>query len=146
MIGAYYDSSYLLKLQCPESGSAAVRAHAATVDVIFCSLHGRAEFISASHRKIREGAATPDVLFALLDQLHADTAAGALHWLSITEVLIARVEAVYRVAPPDTFLRAADALHLASAADQGFAEIYSNDRHLLNAAPLFGLRGMNVIP
>lgn len=32
MIGAYYDSSYLLKLQCPEPGSADIRAHASTID------------------------------------------------------------------------------------------------------------------
>ena len=50
-----------------------------------------------------------------------------------------------RSCPPTTFLRASDALHLACAAEHDFSEIYSNDRHFLAAAPLFGLKPVNLI-
>ncbi len=145
MKAAYYDTNYFFKLQCQESGSSEVLAHAQSIDVLYCSLHGKAEFISAAHRKIREGSATQADLQILLAQLHADTSAGGLCWLPINDAVIQRVENVYRAAPANTYLRAADAIHLASAAEMGFNEIYSNDKHLLTAATLFGLTGMNVI-
>ncbi|MFH1499080.1 MAG: type II toxin-antitoxin system VapC family toxin [Verrucomicrobiota bacterium] len=145
MIAAYFDTAYLLKLYRPEPGADAVRALAATVDVLVCSLHGRAELIAAAHRKVREGTATPAHVDALLAQVAADQSAGALDWLPITDAHLQRVTEVFRTAPSTVYLRAADALHLASAAEAGFPEIFSNDRHLLAAAPLFGLRGVNVI-
>jgi predicted nucleic acid-binding protein len=39
------------------------------------------------------------------------------------------------------FLRAGDAVHLATAAEAGFGEVWTNDRHMLAAARAFGLRG-----
>ena len=145
MIAAYFDTAYLLKLYFPEPGSDAVRAQAATVDVLVCSLHGRAELMAAAHRKVREGAASASQVAALLAQIAADSAAHALDWLPIAEAHLERVASAFHHAPATLYLRAADALHLAAAAEAGFVEIYSNDRHLLAAAPRFGLRGIDVI-
>ena len=145
MIAAYYDTAFLLKLYWPENGSDEVRGHAANIDVIVCSLHGKAELIAAAHRKFREGSATKAQIKALLEQIETDHQAGALHWLPITDHHLQRVSQAFAKAPADTFLRAADALHLASAAEERFSEIYSNDRHLLGSAPLFGLSGINVL-
>ncbi len=145
MIAAYFDTAYLLKLYFTEPGAHEVRATAAQVDVLVCSLHGHAELMAATHRKRREGCATRPQIDALLEQLAADQAAKALEWLPITTNLLDRVALAFRRAPNHAYLRAADALHLASAAEAGFVEIYSNDRHLLAAAPLFGLQGVDVI-
>ena len=40
--------------------------------------------------------------------------------------------------------RAADALHLACAAEAGLGDVYSSDRHLVAAAPHFGLRAVTL--
>jgi predicted nucleic acid-binding protein len=89
---------------------------------------------------------TESAVAEVLTQLRGDVAAGAVQFHPIAPSLFDRIESVFLSAPIGTFLRAADALHLACAAENGFAEIHSNDRHLLAAAPLFGLRGMNAIP
>lgn len=146
MSPAYYDSNYLLKLQITEAGSNAVRAHAATVLEIHTAQHGRGEFASAAFRKVREGVATAADFQRLMAQLKSDIAATTLVMLPLTDGILDRIETVFSTAPATTYLRAADALHLATAAENGFTEIHSNDKHLLAAAPLFGLLGINVIP
>jgi predicted nucleic acid-binding protein len=142
---AYYDTTYLLKLQIAEAGTAEVRAHAATVIEIHSAHHGRAEFASAAFRKVREGVATPADYQRLIAQFNADIAATIIVLLPLTDSILDRVEAAFATAAATIYLRAADAVHLATAAEHGFTEIHSNDKHLLAAAPLFGLLGVNVI-
>lgn len=142
---AYYDTTYLLKLQIAEAGTAEVRAHAATVIEIHSAHHGRAEFASAAFRKVREGVATPADYQRLIAQFNADIAATIIVLLPLTDSILDRVEAAFATAAATTYLRAADAVQLATAAEHGFTEIHSNDKHLLAAAPLFGLLGVNVI-
>ncbi len=145
MMAAYYDSAYLFKLQCEESGTPQVRAHASTFITICSAIHARAEFVSTCHRKIREGQATRIQLKAMLDQFHLDCTEGGITLLPLSASVFERVDAFYLSAPSDKPLRAADALHLACAAEHGCREVYSNDRHFLAAAPLFGLKGINIL-
>ena len=146
MIRHYFDSSYLCKLYWPEHGSREVATCAAKANEILCAIHGRAEFYSVGHRKRREGVADAAKLRTVFAQFEADRAGGGLRLLPLTETILDRIAVTFATAPATCFLRAADALHIATAVEHGFAEIYSNDRHLIQAAPLFGLRGIDVMP
>lgn len=146
MKSLFFDATYIVKLHWREPGSTEVFAETATADEIVCSLHGRAEFYSVGLRKVRESLATAAAVAGVFSQFNADIAAGDIRLLPLTDAILDRVESVFATAPASTYLRAADAIHLATAAENGFREIYSNDKHLLAAAPLFGLCGVNVIP
>ncbi len=141
----YFDTSYLVRLYLDDAGADLVRS-LAEGDDIACSLHGRIETVAAFHRVHREKRLSRVSYLALLDQFDEDEAAGAFSWLPIAETLLHRIQAIYRKASADLFLRAADALHLASAQENGFTAIYSHDERMLAAAPLFSLKGKNVLP
>lgn len=141
----YFDTSYLVRLYLEDAGADAVRSLAAGDDIA-CSLHGRIETVAAFHRAYREKRLARTAYLAVLDQFDEDEATGAFSWLPISEALPRRVQEIYRKAPADVFLRAADALHLASAKENGFREIHSHDERMLAAAPLFGLKGKNILP
>ncbi len=140
----YLDTSYLVRLYFADPGWEAVRRLAATAPVACCVL-GRAETVAALHRKRREKSLGVDGYQVVLAEFARECGGGAFHWLPLSGAVIERVERTYAGLAADVFLRAADATHLACAAENGMAEIYSNDSHLLAAAPHFGLRGINVL-
>ena len=140
----YLDTSYLVRLYFADPGWGAVRHLAATAPVA-CGLLGRAETVAALHRKRRERSLSADAYRVVLAEFVRECEDGAFHWLPISGAVVERVERTYAGLAADVFLRAADALHLACAAENGLGEVYSNDSHLLAAAPHFGLRGVNVL-
>ena len=141
----YFDTSYLVRLYLDDTGCEPVRELAAQNEIASC-WHAQAEILCALHRGLREGRLDAEQYRAQLDQFRSDRADGAFRWLPLADPILARLDRIVATAPAATFLRAADALHLACAAENGFTEIYSHDRHFLAAAPLFGLRGVNLIP
>ena len=140
----YFDSSYLVRLYYQDRGAEAVRRLAAT-DHVASAAHGQAEMMAAFHRKLREGAIRPAAYAALVGQVRAHIDAGAFRWLAQDQEIFFRIRQVYQRLPATVFLRAADAIHLATAAEAGFRIVYSNGAHLLAAAKHFGVEGKNVI-
>ena len=141
----YFDTSYLARLYINDHGFAEVRALAAGHPVA-ATVFGRSETVAALHRAYRERRFSEQVFRQQVRQFQDDCVQSAFTWLPLTSEVLQRVEDVYLHAPASAFLRAADALHLACAREHRFTEIYSNDRHLLAAAPLFGIKGVNLIP
>ncbi len=141
----YFDSAYIARCYLPEAGHVEVVALATRNPKIACAEIARIEVASVFHRKLREAAITTSVHRELCHQFEEDIVAGAWTFLPVTRALLGRAQAVYQTLPASLFLRSADCLHLCAAVEAGFKEIYSNDRHLLAAAPHFKLKGIDVI-
>lgn len=143
----YFDAAYIIKCYIPEPGGEAVRELArAHKEGLACSIHGRAEFWAAIMRRSREGLLPPKMASTVLRQMEEDEVAGRWVWLPVTALEINLVcELLEKNAgKKGLVLRAADAMHLASARLNGFTKIHSNDKHLLAAAEAFGLDGVDV--
>lgn len=140
----YLDTSFLVRLYFEEPGFDIARELAAT-DRVVCAMHGQTELVSSFHRKFREGAISSKAYQARLEQFAVDCEAGAFHWLPAGPEVLDRIRATYAGLPRTVYLRAADAMHLATAASNGLKSIYSTDGHLLAAAPHFKLKGLNPI-
>jgi predicted nucleic acid-binding protein len=141
----YFDTSYVAKCYLNETGSSAVRQLAESQPALACSEYARIELTSIFLRNLREGFLTRAQFRVLLRQFESDDKSGIWIWLPVTSELCRKASTQITALPTATFIRAGDALHLITAAESGFAEIYSNDRHLLAAAPLFGLQAVNII-
>ena len=141
----YFDTTYLFRVYSTEPGHEAVKTLLAQTDKLATAWHGRAEFASILLRKRREGSDLPEQLASLGNQFRNDCRTALIELLPLTEAVMIRLESILSSAPAATVIRAADSLHLACAAEHGFTEVHSNNRHFLAAAPLFGLRGVNAI-
>jgi len=140
----YFDTAYLGKCYWNEPDGGLVRKLARRADGLYSSAICIAEMACLAHRKVREGPITPADAVIRRDLFLEDVNNGVITAVPVTERLLRRVEAATRALPPSCYLRTFDALHLVTAADSGFIEVWTNDRHMLTAAPHFGLVGRSV--
>ena len=141
----YWDTSYLAKLYLREAGTDEVFNAFTAQGGFVCGEHGRLELMTAFKRNQREGLLSAAHLKMIWGRHEQDLADGLIEYLPLPSKLIQQACQTLLLLPPAVFIRAGDALHLACAKDAGLKEIYSHDRHLLAAAPHFGLKGLDVI-
>lgn len=140
---AYFDSALVAKFYVNEPGRDEVRRLARSTGVVVTSGIAIAEVSAAFHRKFREKAVSQDVFDALHGQFEHDLKQGLWKLVGPTEALLLQVHTLFRRLSRSVFVRSLDALHLVTAKAERFERIYSNDKHLLAAAPSAGLEGIN---
>lgn len=142
----YLDTCYIAKCYLNEPGTTDVLKWVRGKDGLSSAHHARLEFWSVIHRHRREGRLKDQAADRVLQLFRRDEQDGIWSWFPLTAQVVRlacdKLEGLSLRIP----LRSSDALHLACALEQGFTEIYSNDRCLLAAAPHFGLHPRNIIP
>jgi predicted nucleic acid-binding protein len=96
------------------------------------------------HRYVREGQLTRRQAQALLRLFEQDIQDEVWALLPVSAALMRKVAQSVRGLPANVLIRAGDAVHLVTALEYGFTEIWTNDRRMLDAAPHFGLKGKSV--
>ena len=139
---SYFDSAYIVKFYLNEPESDAVRQLAQSLGRVHCCALGRVEVAGVFHRKWREGAFTEHAFHEVSAQFADDCAAGLWTWLSVTDSLTGNAAVSFLTLEKRITVRSADALHLVCAREHGLLRVYTNDRHMLLAAPAFGIDAM----
>jgi predicted nucleic acid-binding protein len=142
--GLYFDAAYIAKCYLHEPDGPGVREAARSSPAVYTSAFALAEVTCTFHRHLREGTLTQATAAQVHEQFLEDIRAETWILLPITERVLRQVETRVRTLPRNFFLRAGDAIHIVSALDAGFDEIWTNDHHLLAAAAHFGLKGHTV--
>jgi predicted nucleic acid-binding protein len=140
----YLDTCYIAKFYLNEPDSLGVRELVRRADRIRSSVWALAEFYAVLHRRVREGVASAEEVGDLACRFSEHAHDGLWNFIPVTEALLRRAGILMISAPREIFLRTADAVHLATAQETGEHEVWTNDRHVLAAAPYFGLTGRSV--
>jgi len=133
----YFDTSYILKCYLPEVGHTYVRTLLNQRGSAACCTFGRIEFISGLRRAVREGRLPSAAIATVIAVLDMDDRAGIWTWLPLAPRLMEATYQALQALPPTAVIRAANALHLVCARENGCQELFTNDRHMLAAAPIW---------
>jgi predicted nucleic acid-binding protein len=137
----YLDSAYVAKFYLKEPDSLAVRRAMRRADSLVTSVWSVAEVTCAFHRHFREHTLDAALFQETVNSFREHIEIGFWTLIPVTESLLVRMTARVGALPASIYLRAGDAVQLATAAESGEHEIWASDRRLLAAAPLFGLIG-----
>lgn len=135
----------MAKCYLRERDAFAVREMVRRASAAYTSAFTIAEVACVFHRHQREGTLNSRTAREVRDHFQQDLREETWLLIPVTGGILRQVELAVRMLPKQVFLRAGDALHIVSAVDAGFNEIWTNDRHLLSAASHFGLKGRTIL-
>ena len=140
----YFDTAYVVKCYLKEPDGKNVRQLAMQATELSSSAWSVAELACVFHCHVREGIVTRRQATRMRKLFREHVERGIWNLLPVSDGLLLQVETLTASLPASIYLRGGDAVHLVTAQRAGFTEIWSNDKHLLAAAPHFGLRGRSV--
>jgi predicted nucleic acid-binding protein len=135
----YLDSAYVAKYYLNERDSKAVRSLMEGASSLVSSEWSMLEVTCAFHRHFREGHLTARQFRELARAFRKHAEQGLWSFVPVDTRLLRRVAVAMDSLPGDVYLRAGDAIQLASAQEAGEHEIWSSDRHVRAAAAHFSL-------
>ena len=140
----YFETAHIAKCYLNEPGADRVREVAYGADglaSVSCPTRVCIDPQMARQRASRDAPGDDDDLEGV--RKRSEERRVAVVW-SDTQLLEDARKAVLN-SPSTVFVRSGDALHLACAEEHGFDEVYTNDRHMLEAARYFHVTGVNVL-
>ena len=140
----YFDTAYVAKCYLNEPGGAQVRVLAANASGLYSSSWCIAEMACAIHRNLREGTLNAHEAEAIRRHFRDDIRNGVWSLLPVTEHLLVRAELFAAGLAASVYIRSGHVVHLVTAEEAGFTEIWTNDRHLASAAEHSGLRARTI--
>jgi predicted nucleic acid-binding protein len=138
----FCDTSAVVKLYAPERESAAVRRLCQSEPEVCVSELARVELMGAFHRRLRERTWTEVDFLAAVRQFSQDDISGFWTWLPLEKSIVEAAVRTFVTLPSSVFLRSSDCLHLMTALQHNFSEIYTYDSHQAAAAVTVGLEAV----
>lgn len=135
----FCDTSTLAKYYIAEEGSGEVRRHLDRADQVVLSELARIELIASFHQRLRAKVWSQQDFVNTIQQFTHDDRNGFWIWLPLKENILEQATKTFITLSQDIFLRASDCLHLMTAIQHHFSEIYTYDRHQSQAAAAFGM-------
>lgn len=137
----YLDTAYVAKCYLNEPDASRVRSLVRGKPGLTSSALCTSELACILHRHVHDGELTRAQASRLRRMYDDDVEGGVWTLLPVTGVILDEVARRVAALHVSVYIRSADAIHLTSAADAGFREVWTSDRHMLAAAKAFGLVG-----
>ena len=140
----FCDTSAVAKFYVPEPESKAVRKRFEAEQAVCLSELARTELMAVFRRRLREAKWTRAEFMAVLQQFGHDDIGGFWTWLPLDKSITDAAAHTFTVLPDTVFLRSSDCLHLVTALQHNFTEVFTYDVHQKAAAAAMGLKPMTV--